>query len=46
MIKFINRDFDVMIEAKACDDALFKLVRQLKYKTDFYFCDDTSFIVF
>ena len=34
-IKFTNRDFDVMIEAKKKDDALFRLIRQLKYKTDY-----------
>lgn len=36
-IKFINQDFDIMIEAKAKDEALFRLIRQLKYygyKTD------------
>lgn len=31
-IKFINRDIDIMIEAKRKDDALFTLIRQLKYK--------------
>ena len=30
-ISFTKRDFDVMIEAKAKDDALFRLVRTLKY---------------
>lgn len=30
-LKLINRDVDIMIEAKAKDDALFRLVRQLKY---------------
>ena len=30
-IKFINQDFDIMIEAKAKDEALFRLIRQLKY---------------
>lgn len=44
-IKFINRDFDVMIEAKKKDEALFKLVRELKYKTNFKFIDETTFIV-
>lgn len=34
-IKFTNRDFDVMIEAKKKDEALFKLIRELKYKTDY-----------
>jgi len=34
-IKFINRDFDIMIEAKQKDDAVFRLIRELKYKTDY-----------
>lgn len=34
-----------MLEAKAKDDALFKLMRQLKYKTDYTFLDDTSFLI-
>lgn len=48
-IKFIeickksNKDFDIMIEAKAKDEALFRLVRQLKYKTDYNFLDETTF---
>ena len=50
-IKFINlikkydTDVDVMIEAKTKDDALFRLVRELKYYTDYKFIDDTSFEV-
>ena len=32
-------------QAKAKDLALFKLVRELRYKTDYKFIDDTSFIV-
>lgn len=34
-VKFTKRDFDVMIEAKKKDEALFRLIRQLKYKTDY-----------
>lgn len=34
-----------MIEAKEKDEALFRLVRELKYKTDYLFIDETSFIV-
>lgn len=34
-IKFTNRDFDVMIEAKKKDEALFRLLRELKYKTNY-----------
>ena len=42
-IKFINRDFDIMIEAKMKDEALFRLIRELKYKTDYKFIDETTF---
>ena len=45
ILKNINKDVDIMIEAKYKDDALFKLVRELKYKTDFKFIDETSFII-
>ena len=43
-IKFINISFDIMIEAKAKDNALFLLTRQLKYKTNYKFIDETTFI--
>ena len=41
-IKLIDRDIDVMLEAKAKDDALFRLVRELKYKTNYIFIDETT----
>ena len=44
VIKGFNMDVDVMIEAKAKDDALFRLVRELKYKTNYKFVDDKFFI--
>lgn len=44
-VKYINTDIDVMIEAKGKDEALFKLVRELKYKTNYKFIDETTFIV-
>ena len=44
-IKKYNVDIDIMIEAKAKDDALFRLVRELKYKTNYKFIDETSFDV-
>lgn len=44
-IKKYSIDVDIMLEAKAKDDALFRLVRELKYKTDYKFIDDTSFLV-
>lgn len=31
-IKFVGRDVDIMLESKMKDEALFRLVRQLKYK--------------
>ena len=43
-IKFTNRDFDVMIEAKKKDEALFKLIRELKYKTNYKIENNTIFI--
>lgn len=38
-------NLDIMIEAKKKDEALFRLVRNLKYKTDYKFIDDTSFYI-
>ena len=43
-IKFTKRDFDVMIEAKKKDDALFRLIRELKYKTDYKIEKNTLFL--
>ena len=45
IIKKYKYDVDIMLEAKKKDDALFNLVRLLKYKTDYKFIDDTSFII-
>lgn len=42
-LKKINKDVDIMLEAKAKDEAIFRLVRQLKYKTNYKFIDDTTF---
>lgn len=39
-----NKDIDIMIEAKKTDEAMFKLIRELKYKTNYKFIDETSFI--
>ena len=44
-IKFKNQSFDIMIEAKDKDEALFKLVRQLKYQTNYIFINETTFII-
>ena len=44
-IKVYNTDIDIMIEAKGKDDAMFRLIRELKYKTNYKFIDDTTFIV-
>jgi len=45
IIKKYNTNIDIMLEAKEKDFALFKLVRELKYKTNYKFIDDTTFIV-
>jgi UV DNA damage endonuclease len=42
-IKFINKDFDIMIEAKKKDIALFKLIDELKQKNLYKWIDETSF---
>lgn len=38
-----QQDIDIMIEAKAKDEAMFRLIRELKYKTNYQFIDETSF---
>ena len=44
-IKFCNIDFDIMIEAKMKETAVFKLVRELKYYTNYKFIKETIFEV-
>ena len=43
IIQNYKQDIDIMIEAKAKDEALFRLMRELKYKTNYKFIDETSF---
>lgn len=43
ILKKFEQDVDIMIEAKAKDEAMFKLIRELKYKTNYNFIDETSF---
>ena len=45
ILKKYDRDVDIMIEAKCKDDSLFRLVRYIKYITDYKFIDDTTFMV-
>ena len=45
ILKNKNINSDIMLEAKCKDEALFRLVRELKYRTSYKFIDDTSFIV-
>lgn len=45
IIKEYDKEIDVMIEAKGKDDALFRLVREIKYKTNYKFINDTCFYV-
>ena len=40
-IKNLNIDLDIMLECKAKDEAIFKLVRQLKYY-NYTFIDETT----
>ncbi len=44
-IQFTNQDFDVMIEAKMKDEAMFRLIRELKYKTEYTFVNQTTFFI-
>ncbi len=44
-VKESNQDIDIMLEAKCKDEALFRLVRNLKLYTDYKFIDDTTFEV-
>ena len=45
ILKKEKQDIDIMIEAKKKDEALFRLVRELKYQTEKIFLDETSFIL-
>ena len=45
LIKPYNKNIDIMIEAKMKDDALFRLIRIIKYNNDYNFLDETSFYV-
>lgn len=45
IISKYDKDIDIMLEAKAKDEALFRLARELKYKTNYEFIDETSFKV-
>ena len=42
-LREFGKDVDIMIEAKAKDEAMFRLIRELKYKTNYKFIDDTTF---
>lgn len=45
IIKNYTPNIDIMIEAKMKDVALFRLIRELKYKSNYKFIDETTFIV-
>ena len=45
ILKKYDYNIDIMIEAKAKDEAMFKLIRELKYKTNYKFINDTSFLL-
>ena len=42
-IKHLQFNIDIMIEAKEKDEAMFRLIRNLRYKTNHKFIDDTTF---
>lgn len=44
IIKKQDKDIDIMLEAKAKDDAISRLVRCLKYETNYKFVNETTFI--
>ena len=44
-LKKLDTDIDIMIEAKKKDEAMFRLIRELKYKTDINFLDETTFVL-
>ena len=44
-IKKYEKNVDIMLEAKAKDEAMFKLIRQIKYQRNYSFIDETSFII-
>jgi len=41
----IQRDIDIMLECKGKDEALFRLVRQLKFYTNIRFLDNVNFVL-
>ena len=43
ILKKYQQDVDIMIEAKMKDEALFRLMRELRYLTNYEFIDETSF---
>ena len=45
VLKDINTDVDIMIEAKKKDEAMFRLIRELKYKAELIFLDETTFML-
>lgn len=45
ILKKQDKDIDIMLEAKAKDDAISRLVRCLKYETNYKFLDETTFII-
>ena len=45
LIKPYTERVDIMIEAKMKDEAMFRLIRQLRFVSNYTFIDDTTFIV-
>ena len=43
LLKPLATDIDIMLECKAKDDALFRLIRQLKFYTKYHFINNSTF---
>ena len=45
ILKEFNQDVDIILECKGKDEALFRLIKQLKFYTNYTFIDETTFVV-
>ena len=45
ILKKYTKEVDIMLECKAKDEALFRLIREIKYKTNYKFINQTTFIL-
>ena len=45
ILKPLATDIDIMLECKAKDDALFRLMRQIHFYTDYIIINDSTFLI-